>query len=93
MVCLYAAGDLWVCTDTYFDEDPLEVVEVFPTRWGAEIDSRTGLPWGMSQKEFDEDQATWKNRKMLLRKKIDEDQAAWKNWKIQMLLWKKRLTK
>ena len=62
-------GELWVCTcslrppihmalpTVFSDEesscDTIEAVEVLFLPDGTQIDSRTGLPWAMTQQEFD----------------------------------------
>ena len=49
-------GDLWVCPKAFEERSDSfvpQVVEVYFAA-GTEYDSRTGLPWGMTQKEFDD---------------------------------------
>ena len=44
------------------DDEPL-LVEVFVVGGSIEIDSRTGLPWGMTQEEFDQRNAEFQKQK------------------------------
>ena len=48
-------GDLWVCPQSFVerrDSSVVQIVEVYFVA-GTQYDSRNGLPYGMSQKEFD----------------------------------------